>query len=54
MVKVLWLDAHGDCLWWNRIKPDKIENLTAAWEACADMEEIVDGHGMEKGVVLQF
>ncbi|KAK1981205.1 hypothetical protein LZ30DRAFT_689361 [Colletotrichum cereale] len=57
LVKLLWLDAHGECLWWNKINSAKVKELTSAWEACASMQEIVEGgagEDSEKGAVLRF
>lgn len=56
MVKVLWLDCHGECVWHNKVRAEEILDLTGAWMATASLVEIQEmyAESMEKGSRLRF
>lgn len=54
VLKVCWLDGNGGCIWWNRIDPELVLDLTGKWEATASMEEVLScADSDEKGAMLE-
>jgi hypothetical protein len=56
LVKVIWLDCHGECLWNNKIRPEGMLDFTGAWRAMVSLDEILETftEKSEKGARLLF
>ncbi|KAJ9157948.1 hypothetical protein NKR23_g193 [Pleurostoma richardsiae] len=53
VLKVCWVDTHGVCVWWNKIEPEGLLDLTGKWEATCSMAEVVScAESEEKGAML--
>jgi hypothetical protein len=52
LVKVLWLDCHGECVWHNTIKADDILHLTGGCHVWSVTEILNFAESMEKGARL--
>ncbi len=44
LVKVLWLNEHGEAVWDNCIEPGSLEDLTLALQDANRLDEIADGN----------
>ncbi|KAL4941104.1 hypothetical protein BDV06DRAFT_7902 [Aspergillus oleicola] len=44
LVKVLWLNEHGEAVWDNCIEPGSLEDLTLALQDANSLDEIADGN----------
>lgn len=47
-VKVMWLDAHGECLLINKIAPGEFELMTTMFGEGFSMEEAVNSYGLHE------
>ncbi|KAL2284114.1 hypothetical protein FJTKL_09105 [Diaporthe vaccinii] len=56
LVKVLWLDCHGENVWENTISPGEIQDFTGSCNAFAGVGEILQtfAEGTERGARLRF
>ncbi|KAL4935812.1 hypothetical protein BDV06DRAFT_118688 [Aspergillus oleicola] len=52
VIKVLWLDEHGEAVWDNRIQPDGLEELTLQVQDAIRFDEIVDRDGNRGDLLL--
>lgn len=58
LAKVIWLDLHGNCIWWNWMIPTGSENFEARWHGLgkgfAQVRELCETHPeyREKGALL--
>jgi hypothetical protein len=58
LLKVIWLDLHGNCIWWNWMVPLGSENFEARWHGLGkgfmQVTELYETHPeyREKGALL--
>lgn len=46
VVKLLWLDVHGRCVWRNRARAEGLMGLAGAFEGGYSLAEAVESHGL--------
>jgi hypothetical protein len=46
LVKVMWLDYHGNCVWDNKSKPEDLESLRAGLIGGGSLYEMVEESGL--------
>jgi hypothetical protein len=44
LIKMLWLDEHGNSVWENRVDPSSLEGLAGAFLSCIRLSEITGGN----------
>ena len=45
LVKIMWLDSHGNCLWDNKMKPDGLTGMHGALSGGGSLYEMVEEGG---------
>lgn len=46
VVKLLWLDVHGRCVWRNKVLPGELMGLSGAFKGGYSLSEAVESHGL--------
>lgn len=46
VVKLLWLDVHGRCVWRTRARPEGLMGLAGAFKGGYSLAEAVESHGL--------
>lgn len=59
LITILWLDCHGEAVWWNKIDPENTLYLSGFLEVGMNVGELVslgDGYEnfMEKGALMEW